>query len=116
VTVLLRPEQFADALTDRLASVAEVLPAPRKASAYFYFINDATPVPINFHGDFDGRWQAITREVADQLGCDAEDLSVTDAYWGDDGYAELIVVKGRVVGSIDSPVSSEDLRQIEAES
>jgi len=85
-----------------------------KPAAVFYRVAENEPHRIIYGGPEWGRWSAIQEQVAGQIGCDPEQVAVKEAYWGDDGYAELVMCADEIVGTFDRPISKKDLTAIRA--
>jgi hypothetical protein len=92
-------------------SAPDLFPAERPA-AVFYLIGDKRPHAVFYNGPDWGRWPSIQESIATQIGCDPKDVSIREASWGDDGYAELVVAVGEIAGSFDLPLSKKAVAAI----
>lgn len=63
------------------------------------------------------RRRHLPKDVAELLGCRAEDVHFPDVYWGEDGgetAVDAVVVDGELVATLDEPIDLSDVEQIVA--
>jgi len=82
-------------------------------NAVFYALNHAKPTLTVSHVSFFEVWTAMVAELAGYYGEDVESFRTIEASWSsDDQYAEVVTMKGRIVGALDRPLAQDDLAAI----
>ena len=80
----------------------------------FYAVGATTPTLTAHPRSFFGGWSALTAELASYYGEPAESFQTRECLWrGDDEYAEVVTLDGRIVGAVNRPISAADVAAIE---
>jgi hypothetical protein len=81
----------------------------------FYAVGATTPTLIAHPRSFFGGWSALTEELASYYGEPAESFQTRECLWrGDDEYAEVVILDGRIVGAVNRPIFAADVAAIES--
>jgi hypothetical protein len=80
----------------------------------FYAVGATTPTLTAHPRSFFGGWSALTEELASYYGEPAGSFDTRECLWrGDDEYAEVVTLDGRIVGAVNRPISAADVAAIE---
>jgi hypothetical protein len=81
----------------------------------FYAVGAASPTLTAHPRSFFGGWSALTEELASFYGEPAESFQTRECLWrGDDEYAEVVILDGRIVGAVNRPIFAADVAAIES--
>jgi hypothetical protein len=79
----------------------------------FYAVGATTPTLTAHPRSFFGGWSALTAELASYYGEPADSFQTRECFWrGDDEYAEVVTLEGRIVGALNRPISAADVAAI----
>jgi hypothetical protein len=84
-----------------------------KLPTIFYAVGAATPTLTAHPRSLFGGWSALTEELASYYGEPAESFQTRECFWrGDDEYAEVVMLDGRIVGAVNRQISAADVAAI----
>jgi hypothetical protein len=79
----------------------------------FYAVGATTPTLTAHPRSFLGGWSALTEELASYYGQPAESFQTRECLWrGDEEYAEVVILDGRIVGAVNRPILAADVAAI----
>jgi hypothetical protein len=82
-------------------------------NAAFYALDHAKPTLTVSHVGFFDVWAAMKAELSGYYEEDVESFRTIEAAWsGDDEYAEVVTLNGRIVGALDRPLTQEHVAAI----
>jgi hypothetical protein len=81
--------------------------------AKYYVLGQTTPALSVSQLPFFNLWTALKAELADYYGAASDGFGIVEASWdGDEEYAEVVTLEGRIVGALDRPLTQEDVAAI----
>lgn len=84
------------------------------ASINFYPSPDSPASSTTIHYSGHSGWAPLRECLASDLGCHPDDLEFEDVYFGDET-ADVITLRGEIIGSIERPLTVADLMEINGE-
>lgn len=88
-----------------------------KSSTFFPAPSQFSPVIcVQLYGktQFGDGWRALREEIAEQLNCSEDSLSIEDIEWEDgkigERWADFVTLDGRVIGSLDEHLTADEWR------